>query len=368
MKKYIVGGWVRDKLLQERGFAVRPSDRDWVVIGATPEEMICQGYTPVGKDFPVFLHPKTHEEYALARTERKSGNGYKGFVFYTASNVTLEQDLYRRDLTVNAIAMDENGHVTDPYGGCRDLEAKVLRNVSDAFKEDPVRVLRAARFAAKLPDFTIADETKRLLRSIVESGETDYLVAERVGRELMKALHEAKPSRFFEVLKDCGYLSSSFPKWRLTSKTMDLTDAADDSYTESERFALLFLDTDPSALGEIFKLLRVSSENEDLALQFSRTLHGAELRSGSAEEVLESLKRKDALRRPKRFASLMKLLESASAIKDQAFWLGAAEALMSVDMKAAAEVAEDRKEIPQAIRAASLKAIEAYLKEFADQH
>ena len=198
MKSYIVGGAVRDELL---GLPVK--DRDWVVVGATPEEMVAAGFKPVGKDFPVFLHPVTKEEYALARTERKSGRGYKGFTVHAAPDVTLEDDLRRRDLTINAIAKDENGKLIDPFGGQEDLRQGVLRHVSDAFAEDPVRILRVARFAARF-NFLVHKTTAALIRRMVASGETDYLVPERVWQEFAKGLLEAYPARMFEVLKSGG--------------------------------------------------------------------------------------------------------------------------------------------------------------------
>src|ERR1700694_2038029 len=206
MKIYRVGGAVRDELLG------RPiSDRDFVVVGATPEEMLAQGYRPVGRDFPVFLHPESGDEYALARTERKSGRGYHGFTFHVAPDVTLEEDLGRRDLTINAMARDESGKLIDPYGGERDLRAGILRHVSPAFAEDPLRVLRVARFAARFA-FTIAPETEALMRAIVASGELATLPAERVWQELSRALMEAKPSRFFAVLRACGALAQLLPE------------------------------------------------------------------------------------------------------------------------------------------------------------
>ncbi|MDW2983031.1 multifunctional CCA addition/repair protein [Rhodanobacter sp. KK11] len=209
MHTYLVGGAVRDKLLH------RPVvDRDHVVVGATPDELLALGYKPVGKDFPVFLHPETGEEYALARTERKSGRGYHGFVFQADPTITLEQDLARRDLTINAIAEDEHGALTDPFGGVRDLEARVLRHVSPAFAEDPVRVLRVARFAARFAPlgFTVADETMALMRQMVADGEVDHLVPERVWAETRKALGEPQPSAFLRVLRGCGALAVLFPE------------------------------------------------------------------------------------------------------------------------------------------------------------
>lgn len=206
MKVYQVGGAVRDGLL---GLPVK--DRDWVVVGATPEEMIALGYKPVGRDFPVFLHPQTNEEYALARTERKVAPGYTGFTFNTTPNVTLEQDLLRRDLTINAMAQDEDGTLIDPYNGRKDLQNRILRHVSDAFVEDPLRVLRVARFNARL-GFKIAEETVYLMQQITASGELDALVAERVWQETERALREKQPVLFFTLLRDCGALASVFPE------------------------------------------------------------------------------------------------------------------------------------------------------------
>ena len=211
MQIYMVGGAVRDRLLG------RPvNDHDWVVVGATPEQMIELGYLPVGRDFPVFLHPQTREEYALARTERKSGRGYRGFVVQTSPNVTLEEDLSRRDLTINAIASSAGGvdaeAIFDPYFGARDLQDKVLRHVTDAFHDDPVRILRVARFAARFTDFSVAPETMDLMRSMVAHGEADHLVAERVWQELARGLMEEQPSRMFEVLRQCGALKVVLPE------------------------------------------------------------------------------------------------------------------------------------------------------------
>jgi len=207
MKRYLVGGAVRDALLG------RPAgDRDWVLVGADPAALQAAGYLSVGKDFPVFLDPLTKEECALARTERKTGPGYHGFVFHADANVTLEEDLQRRDLTINAIAQAEDGTLTDPCGGQRDLAAKVLRHVSPAFAEDPVRILRLARFAARFHDFTVAPETLALMQQMVQAGEVDALVAERVWQELARGLMEPKPSRMFEGLRECGALARLLPE------------------------------------------------------------------------------------------------------------------------------------------------------------
>jgi len=209
MKIYLVGGAVRDRLLGREVV-----ERDWLVVGSTPDEMLQQGYRPVGKDFPVFLHPKSHEEYALARTERKTGRGYDGFQCHADASVTLEEDLLRRDLTVNAIAEDDNGELIDPYNGLADLENRLLRHVSPAFAEDPVRILRIARFAARYASygFSIAPETMGLMQKMVNDGEVDALVAERVWKEMSRALEEPAPERFFEVLRQCGALKILLPE------------------------------------------------------------------------------------------------------------------------------------------------------------
>lgn len=209
MQVFLVGGAVRDRLLQ-----IKIKDRDWVVVGSSPNEMLSQGYTQVGQDFPVFLHPKTQEEYALARTERKQGKGYTGFTCNSDNTVTLEEDLIRRDLTINAMAQAEDGTLIDPYGGQKDLEQKVLRHVSSAFTEDPLRVLRVARFAARFQHlgFSVAQETLSLMRKITKSGELNHLVAERVCQETTRALSESSPQTYFQVLRDVGALKILFPE------------------------------------------------------------------------------------------------------------------------------------------------------------
>ncbi|MBK1612954.1 multifunctional CCA tRNA nucleotidyl transferase/2'3'-cyclic phosphodiesterase/2'nucleotidase/phosphatase [Rubrivivax gelatinosus] len=204
---YVVGGAVRDALL-----GLPASDRDWVVVGSTPEELVAAGFRPVGRDFPVFLHPETGEEVALARTERKSAPGYHGFSFHADPSVTLEEDLRRRDLTINAIARAEDGSLVDPWGGQRDIQARVFRHVSEAFVEDPVRLLRLARLAARFTDFTVAPETERLLERLVADGEVDALVPERVWQELSRGLMEARPSRMIELLRRCGALARLMPE------------------------------------------------------------------------------------------------------------------------------------------------------------
>ena len=213
MKAYLVGGAVRDRLLGLADDPAHPRDRDWVVVGSTPEAMVEAGYRPVGRDFPVFLHPQTQEEYALARTERKSGRGYQGFTVIASPEVTLEQDLARRDLTINAIAEDPaSGELIDPFHGQRDLQQRVLRHVGPAFVEDPVRLLRLARLAARFADFHVAAETEALLLQMVDDGEVDHLVPERVWQELSRGLMEDRPERLFEVLRGCGALKRLLPE------------------------------------------------------------------------------------------------------------------------------------------------------------
>ena len=289
MKAYVVGGAVRDELL---GLPVH--DRDYVVVGATPEEMTAAGYKPVGKDFPVFLHPKTHEEYALARTERKSGRGYKGFTVYAAPDVTLEQDLARRDLTINAIAKAGDGSLIDPFSGKKDLQDKVLRHVSEAFQEDPVRILRVARFAARF-GFRIADETMQLMKSMVASGEADHLVPERVWQEFAKGLLEPQPHLMFEALERCGLRPKLLPE--LTKLPKDFSGPL------PVRLAVLCW---PLAEAEILALcerLKVPNEERELAVLACRTQKF--LSAAKADEFLNLLKRADAFRRPERFALLL---------------------------------------------------------------
>ena len=309
MKIYSVGGAVRDELL---GLPVK--DRDYVVVGATPEEMLKQGYRPVGKDFPVFLHPQTHEEYALARTERKTARGYHGFQFRAAPDVTLEQDLARRDLTINAIAKDGEGRILDPHRGVPDLKAGVLRHVSPAFAEDPVRILRVARFAARF-GFRIAAETLELMRQMADSGEADALVPERVWQEVSRGLMEAKPSRMFGVLRECGALERVMPEvdalWDdpedvAQSAMRTLDDAAQKGATLPARFGALARALVPLAAESLTRRLKVPADCRDLALLAARhantVLDGAEL---DAEAMLDLFNTVDAWRRPERFAELV---------------------------------------------------------------
>jgi tRNA nucleotidyltransferase (CCA-adding enzyme) len=304
VKAYVVGGAVRDELL---GLPV--ADRDWVVVGATPEEMTAAGFRPVGRDFPVFLHPVTHEEYALARTERKSGRGYRGFTVYCAPEVTLEEDLARRDLTINAMARDEDGRLIDPFGGERDLRAGVLRHVSEAFAEDPVRILRVARFAARY-DFRVADGTMALMRRMVEDGEVDHLVPERVWQELARGLAEPHPGRMFEVLAACGASRRLFPEIEPGPEALEaLARAAAARYSVTVRFAVLAWPL--GAAGEpgvraVCERLRVPGAERDLALLVCRLRAPLE-RAHEAEpaQLLALLKAADAFRRGDRFVQLL---------------------------------------------------------------
>jgi tRNA nucleotidyltransferase (CCA-adding enzyme) len=317
MRTYVVGGAVRDDLL---GLPVK--DRDHVVVGATPDDMLARGFRPVGKDFPVFLHPETNEEYALARTERKTAPGYKGFAFHAAPDVTLEQDLARRDLTVNAIARDEDGTLVDPYGGRADLAARVFRHVSPAFAEDPVRILRLARFAARFPDFTVAPETMALMRAMVAAGEVDALVAERVWQELARGLMECKPQAMFAVLAESGALAHVAPElatlWQGMAMPADvgaaLSRCAAEDATLAQRYAVLGAYAGHAAplplLDGLAKRLRVPKDCIDLALLAAReraALHTVQ--PGEAEALVALLERCDALRKPARFQELLEVFE-----------------------------------------------------------
>ena len=339
MKVYSVGGAVRDELL-----SLSVTDRDYVVVGMTPHQMIEAGFKPVGADFPVFLHPQTHDEYALARTERKVAPGYKGFIFHAAPTVTLEQDLARRDLTINAMAKDANGHLLDPYGGQADLHHKLLRHVGEAFREDPVRILRTARFAARFATlgFTVADETTALMREMVDAGEVDALVPERVWTELARGMMEATPSRMFEVLRSCSALARIAPEidrlWGVPQASashpeidtgvhvmMVLDYAASIEASLPVRFAALTHDLGkavtpaqylPRHPGHEFKSvelveaistrLRIPAECRDLALTVARwhgDIHNALSLRG--EKLLALLDGCDALRRPDRFNDVL---------------------------------------------------------------
>jgi tRNA nucleotidyltransferase (CCA-adding enzyme) len=343
VKSYVVGGAVRDELL---GLPVK--DRDHVVVGATPEEMVRLGYRPVGKDFPVFLHPQTHEEYALARTERKSGRGYKGFTVHAAPDVTLEDDLRRRDLTINAIAKAEDGTLIDPFGGRQDLEKKVLRHVSEAFSEDPVRILRVARFAARF-GFSIAAETMQLMKDMVASGEADYLVPERVWQEFSKGLMEERPERMFEVLEACGLRERLLPELETQPELM--------SGPLTVRFALLAWSLAEDEVETLCRRLRVPNEPCELALLVSRNRDALEaVARASPEEILRLLKATDALRRPERFAELLEVARLAAHGTDFTRLERARAAAAAVDAGAIAATASPA-DIARLVDAARLKAL-----------
>ncbi len=308
MDCYLVGGAVRDYLL---GYP--STERDWVVVGATPEQMIAAGFTPVGRDFPVFLHPHTREEYALARTERKSGRGYGGFVCYSSPDVTLEQDLARRDLTINAMAQTQDGRLIDPYGGRRDLDARLLHHVSPAFSEDPLRILRVARFAARYDHlgFHVAEDTEALLRQMVDSGEVDHLVPERVWQELARALQEDAPVRFFEVLSDCGALPRLLPELRHCGPRTwaALRIAARHRLPLEVRFALLAAELGPAATEALCARLRAPGRERDLALLVARHAHALGQPSLAPGRLMTLLEQTDALRRPERLLAFCQACE-----------------------------------------------------------
>ena len=405
MHIYTVGGAVRDALL---GLPVK--DRDYVVVGATPEQMLARGFRPVGKDFPVFLHPVTQEEYALARTERKTAPGYRGFVFHTAPDVTLEQDLVRRDLTINAIAQAEDGSLSDPFGGLADIERRVFRHVSDAFKEDPVRILRLARFAARFTDFTVAPATLELMRRMVAEGEVDALVPERVWQELARGLMEARPSRMLAVLRDCGALARVMPEldalWGVPQPPLHHPEvdtgahmmlvvdyAAGRGFELPVRFAALMHDLGKGAtppahwpshhgheglgvalIERLCQRLKVPNDCRELAVMTARE-HGNIGRALSlrANTIVTLFERCDGFRKPERFAHMLLAAEcdfrgrgaEADGFRDKPYpqapyLLAALAAARAVD---AGEVArrymEKPAKIAEAVHAARVKAVRA---------
>ncbi|MDR2614276.1 MAG: multifunctional CCA addition/repair protein [Candidatus Accumulibacter sp.] len=402
MRIFSVGGAVRDELL---GLPVR--DRDFVVVGASPEAMLARGFRPVGKDFPVFLHPVTHEEYALARTERKAGHGYKGFVMHASPEVTLEEDLARRDLTINAIARSPEGTLIDPFGGVADLKARVLRHVGPAFAEDPVRILRVARFAARFGDFSIAPESMALMRRMVADGEVEHLVAERVWQEISRGLMENAPSRMIRTLHECGALARLLPALdRLFGVPqradyhpeidtgehvlMALDCAARQGFALPVRFAVLLHDlgkglTPPADLPrhpgheargvdlakEIGARLKVPAECRDLALLV--TAHHGDIRRGPemrASTIVRLLEKTDALRRPQRFHRLLeacdcdfhgRLGHEDKPVPARDLFLAALDAARSVDAATIARACNDEADIPERLHEARAAAVAARL-------
>jgi tRNA nucleotidyltransferase (CCA-adding enzyme) len=403
MQVYCVGGAVRDELL---GLPVK--DKDFVVVGATPQAMLDAGYRPVGKDFPVFLHPKTHDEYALARTERKTAKGYKGFVVHASPEVTLEEDLARRDLTINAIAKDNAGKLIDPFNGVADLNSKILRHVSNAFAEDPVRILRAARFAARFTEFSVAPETLNLMRQMVQNGEVDALVPERVWQELAKGLMEKTPSRMFEVLRSCGALQKILPEldklWGVPQPPqhhpeidtgvhvmMVIDYAARQNFTLPVRFAALMHDlgkgTTPadilprhighevrsvSLLKDICKRLRVPNDCKELAhivAKFHGKLH--QVLKMKPSTIVEFLTELDAFRQPMRFNDFLKACEADSRgrtglenceLPETDLILTALQAASSIDAGAVALQHTAPEMIKKAVFEARLKAVAQNIK------
>lgn len=400
MQTYVVGGAVRDELL---GFAIK--DKDYVVVGSTPEAMLAAGFKPVGKDFPVFLHPITRDEYALARTERKTAKGYKGFAIHASPEVTLEEDLARRDLTINAIAKADDGRLVDPFNGLADIQSKTLRHVSAAFAEDPVRILRVARFSARLTDFNVAAETMTLMRQMVDAGEVDALVAERVWQELAKGLMEAKPSRMFEVLRACGALQKILPEldklWGVPQPqqhhpeidtgvhVMMVVDyAASQNFSLPVRFAALMHDlgkgTTPrellpkhigheqrsaNLLKEVCKRLRVPNDCKELGVMVARfhgKLHQApQMRAATLLEFLIEL---DAIRQPQRFRDFLKACEAdsrgrtgydACATPAAALMIKVLNAAAAVDAGAVAAACAEPAQIKIKVFEARLEAVKA---------
>jgi tRNA nucleotidyltransferase (CCA-adding enzyme) len=342
---YVVGGAVRDELL---GLPVQ--DRDYVVVGATPEQMAAAGFKPVGRDFPVFLHPRTHEEYALARTERKSGRGYRGFTVYSAPDVTLEDDLARRDLTINAIARSPDGALIDPFGGEKDLRAGVLRHVSEAFAEDPVRVLRAARFAARF-GFRIADETMALMSRMVAAGETDHLVPERVWQEFARGLLEPRPGLMFEALERCGLRAKLLPE--LTALPAEFSGPL------AVRFALLCWPLQEAQIKALCDRLKAPNEERELALLACRC-RGL-LQPSRPGDYLNLFKRADAFRRPERFAHLLQAARIAQAGLKTEGLERALAATLAVDAGEIARSAPAPAAIPALLDQARERAIAAAL-------
>jgi len=361
MKTYIVGGWVRDRLLEQDGRKPpHTGDRDWVVVGSSPEEMLALGYKPVGRDFPVFLHPQTGEEYALARTERKSAPGYRGFVVHAAPDVSLKQDLQRRDLTINAMALDEQERLIDPHQGHADLRRRILQHVGPAFVEDPVRILRLARFAARFPDFSIAPQTMELARGMVAAGEADALVPERIWQEIARGLMEDQPARMIEVLADTGLLARLAPELVFSSAVLAaLNRCAQHGAPLAVRVAVLASCAASSdGLRACLERLRADTDSSQLArllFDVRADLHSAT----TARELASVLERADALRRAPRFAQLLAAFATLEGPGVER-WLAAAAAASAVDAGAiAARVGPDPAAIAQAVAAARRDAIAA---------
>lgn len=362
MDIYLVGGAVRDELL---GRPVK--DRDWVVVGATPEQMIAAGFRQVGADFPVFLHPSTNEEYALARTERKQGHGYHGFTVYSAPDVSLEDDLRRRDLTVNAMARGQDGQLVDPFGGLEDLKNRQLRHVSDAFSEDPLRILRTARFAARLQPlgFTIAPETLARMRAMVEAGEAAHLVPERVWQEMQRALHESAPGVFFETLANCGALAVLLPELadpdRLHLALAALECISQNGDGTDTRLAALLSPLSVRQCSERAQQLKAPKDCQELAVLTTRFANPLR-QIHSADEKLALLDATDAWRRPERFQRLLTVcqcLTPALPEHQAKAWLNAYNTACGVSAQELMAQGFAGKALGEAIRNERLKRIAA---------
>ncbi len=354
MKIYLVGGAVRDQLL---GLDVK--ERDWVVVGATPEAMIQQGFRAVGKEFPVFLHPKTQEEYALARTERKVSKGYQGFTFYTAPSVSLEEDLARRDLTINAMAQDDHGVLIDPYHGQDDLKNKLFRHVSAAFAEDPVRILRLARFACRFTDFTIHPDTLVLMQSMVAKGEVDALVSERVWQECYRALGYTQPQRFFEVLFACGALEKLFAMLQIKGNGIALLQKVPKNFTVVQRFAVLSHDLTLKELRTLHGQYRLPKECYELAqliIQYGNAFKS--LNVNDAEALLGFIEKTDAIRREKRFIAFISVADFCYGGQNKPIIKRCLTAIKTVDTRSLASAGLTGKAFGEKLHQLRLQAIQ----------
>ncbi len=367
MKIYLVGGAVRDQLLNYPF-----EERDWVVVGASPKQMVKQGFKPVGKDFPVFLHPETNEEYALARTERKTAPGYKGFIFHTDPSVTLEEDLKRRDLTINAIAQDSKGCLIDPYGGQHDIQEKILRHVSSAFLEDPVRILRVSRFTSRYHHlgFKIAKETIELMRTMVKQRETQHLVAERVWQETYKALTEKSPAQFLTSLKDCKALNDIFPELTepLFSKSLiNLQNMALQTENPEMRFAALCYSLEATTIEKLCKRLSTPNHFRELAVLIRQHALNMQLTHQlSAISITKLLQDIDANRKTERFQKALNginwVLNGSKPSNFIVFWQTALHYFQQVDPQKLIAKGYTKAALGEAIAQERLQQIELFLK------
>lgn len=363
MEIFLVGGAVRDALLN-----LPVTERDWVVVGSSPEEMLALGFQPVGKDFPVFLHPITHEEYALARTERKIGKGYKGFTFHSDPEVTLIEDLRRRDLTINAIAQSSSGEIIDPYGGQEDLKNKILRHVSPAFQEDPVRILRLARFAARFPEFTVHPDTLILMQNMVHMGEVNALVPERVWQEFSRALETSAPKKFLDVLKDSHAYEILFPEIKLTNDVCkSLQNAVEISTSPLIRFSVLLQHLDKKAILDFGNRYRIPREFIDLCLSLITLLESDKSPDKiTAEQILKLLKSTDSRRRPERFRQTLLAYQACTDPKNPKIELlqKTSEAVNKIDTQSLQQQSLTGPEFMQQLEKMQLEAIQPELNRY----